>query len=301
MNTLSNLVLLFGGSGHVGKAIAHALQARGYRVRAVVRSEAAKAKLSALVEEVVMADVADKSQLAPTIFEGVDFVVSALGKSVSPSDRSEPTFQAIDFQLNKNILEAAQGFSIRKMVYVSAWTAEQNPHLVYFRVHEDFAQLLRASGLPYAIVKPTGVFSAFAEMLDLASKNQMMVMGNGLAKTNPIHESDVAEAVVNALLGTQKEIGVGGEEVLTRRQIAELAQKTVGNERPLRAVPVALFRIVLPVLRLFSRNMYDKFAFFLAVNVHDAIAPKVGKKRLADYLAEQWAARQAVGATNSQS
>ncbi|MDB5280801.1 MAG: NAD-dependent epimerase/dehydratase [Ferruginibacter sp.] len=38
-----------------------------------------------------------------------------------------------------------------------------------------------------------------------------------------------------------------------------------------------LFKFLLPILKVFKRNMYDKFAFFTAVMQEDTIAPQVGE------------------------
>lgn len=41
---------------------------------------------------------------------------------------------------------------------------------------------------------------------------------------------------------------------------------------------------MLPVIKLFNRNLYDKLAFFVEVMQHDTIAPRLGKLRLKDYV-----------------
>jgi hypothetical protein len=43
-------------------------------------------------------------------------------------------------------------------------------------------------------------------------------------------------------------------------------------------------KAALPVMKLVSKNLYDKVAFFTAVMQEDTVAPKVGKMRLEEYV-----------------
>src|SRR5690606_24073956 len=113
------------------------------------------------------------------LFTADSVVISAVGKSVSPFDRSKPGFQDVDFRVNMNILEAAKKAGIRKFVYVSAFHAEKYPKLAYFRAHQQFSEKLMASGIDYAIIKPPALFSAFIELIDLAKSGMLVNLGQG--------------------------------------------------------------------------------------------------------------------------
>ncbi len=69
----------------------------------------------------------------------------------------------------------------------------------YARAHESFVVLLRDSGLPSTVVRPTGFFSVFGESLHMARKGRGILIGSGGARTNPVHEEDVAAVCVEAL------------------------------------------------------------------------------------------------------
>ena len=86
-------VLLFGSTGHVGKAIARELhQHPTFTVTAVVRNKEKAAAVKDLASKTVIADVTDSASLSG-LCTGFDVVISALGKSVSPNDKSKPSFQ----------------------------------------------------------------------------------------------------------------------------------------------------------------------------------------------------------------
>ncbi|RYZ51202.1 MAG: NAD-dependent epimerase/dehydratase family protein, partial [Chitinophagaceae bacterium] len=131
MNAAAKSILLFGGTGNLGKHIAHAAISRGYAVTAVVRNASRKRELDGIVQNFVVCDVT-KPALVSGICTGHDIVISALGKSVSPNDHSKPTFRQIDLEANSNILADAAISGVKKFIYVSAYGAERYPELDYF-------------------------------------------------------------------------------------------------------------------------------------------------------------------------
>src|SRR6202008_2979483 len=127
-------ILLFGAKGHVGKAIAKEAIKQGYDLHVVVRNIEKAVSLASITKNVIIADVANPEALG-NICNGFDIVISALGKSVSPNDKSKPSFRDIDLNVNSNILEEAKRSGVKKFVYISAYPSERYLHLEYFKVH----------------------------------------------------------------------------------------------------------------------------------------------------------------------
>lgn len=278
-----NKVLLFGSTGNLGKAVTAELIHWGFALTAVVRNEAKAAELKKVVHHVIVADVTNPAALKG-ICDGVDVIVSALGKSVSPNDRSKPSFHDVDLNANAAILDEAVKSGVKKFVYVSALHAENHPQLEYFRVHHAFSERLKGAGLDYSIVKPPALFSAFVDLIHMARKGHLVVFGKGDKLTNPIYEGDLAKICVDAIPQPNAVIEAGGKEVLSRRRINEVIQAAVAPDKKIRTVPIGFIKAFLPLLKLSSKNMYDKLAFFLEVMQHDTLAPKVDKMKLGDYI-----------------
>jgi uncharacterized protein YbjT (DUF2867 family) len=276
-------VILFGCTGNLGKQLAAELTRQGYDVTGVVRNKAKAQEMEDLVQRTAVATVTDPASLTG-ICDGFPVVVSALGKSVSPNEKSKETFKEIDFEANRNILIEAIKSGVKKFVYVSALGAENYPHLAYFEAHHQFAEKLKASGINYSIIKPPALFSAFLDLIDMAKKGQLITMGKGDKRTNPIFEGDLAKICVASINQTNVEIEAGGTEVWSRHQINEIIQQAVNPTKKVRKVPFGLVKAGLPLVKLASRNLYDKMAFFTQVMQHDVIAPKVGETKLRDYV-----------------
>jgi uncharacterized protein YbjT (DUF2867 family) len=118
----------------------------------------------------------------------------------------------------------------------------------------------------------------------MARKGQLVSMGDGSKRTNPIHENDLARFCISHLHQSNSVLEAGGKEILTRKEILEIIQSATSKGKKIRKVPIGLLKIMLPLMRPFNRNMYDKMAFFLEVMQHDTIAPMIGASVLEDYI-----------------
>lgn len=279
-------VLLFGATGNLGGAIANELKEKGYEVTVVVRKSADIAVLKSLSIEIIWANVLNPPELK-SICSNFDIVISALGKSVSPSNKSKHSFMDVDLHANSNILNEAVSAKVKKFIYVSAFHAEKYLFLDYFKAHHEFSQKLISSGLNYSIIKPPAIFSAFDEMIQMAQKGRLMNIGVGDKKTNPIYQGDLAKIIVNSINSNNTILEAGGKSIYTRKQINEIVQLTINPSKSLRTIPLSMFKFFLPVLKIMDKNMYDKFAFFTEVYQHDTIAPQIGEKNFQEYMSEK--------------
>jgi uncharacterized protein YbjT (DUF2867 family) len=277
-------VLLFGSTGNVGKQIAKEALRRGYNLTAVVRNSQKANELAEITKSVLIADVTKPDNLVG-ITNGFDIVISALGKSVSPNDKSKASFYDVDFAANVSILKEALSHSVNKFVYVSALHSERYTNLEYFKVHHEFSEKLKKSGLDYSIIKPPSIFSAYLDVVDMARKGRLVHLGKGDKRTNPIYEGDLAVVCVDSINSPKSEIEAGGKEILTRKQINEIIQQHVNPSKTIPTIPTWVMSAILPVVRATNKNMFDKFAFFVDVMQHDVIAPQVGQLTLKEYLA----------------
>ncbi len=276
-------LLLFGATGNLGKEITKVARQQGYDLTAVVRSKKKAEQLTNITNKFIVADITDPSALT-NICNGFDIIISALGKSVSPNDNSKPSFNDIDLIANSNILDEAKKSGIKKFVYVSAFHSEKYLHLEYFRVHYEFAERLRSSGINYSIIKPPALFSGYLDMIDMAKKGQLFNIGKGDRRTNPVYETDLANECVGSIKDENITKEIGGITIYTRRQLNEIIQNEVCSAKKTKNIPLWLFKFSLPMLKVFKKNMYDKFAFFTAVMQEDTIAPQVGQMKFEDYI-----------------
>lgn len=278
---MSEKVLLAGATGRLGRHVRDELESRMYKVRALVRDPC---NLAGEDVEVFACDARNAGSLRGAC-DGVGAVISALGASLAL--RYTPPkagYRDVDLGANLNLLAEAKRAGVRRFVYVSLYGAESLRGLGYVDAHEEFVEALAASGIEYAVVRPTGFFYVFEEVFKMARRGRALLAGSGEARTNPIHESDVARACVEALEGDVNELNVGGPEVYTRREVALLAFEALGKKPKLTSLPAGFMRSLIKPMKLFDRRLYDLLDFGAAVSTNDVVAPAYGTRNLREHF-----------------
>ena len=281
-------VLVAGAAGYLGRYVAVEFARRGYRVRAFVR-DAEKLKvpghglspaIHGIVHDVFVGDATAPETLRG-LCDGIDVVFSSMGLSRSGG---KATWEEVDHVGNRNLLGLAVGAGVRKFVYVSVFRPEAMPGSEVVLAHERFVDDLKASGIPYAVVRPNAYFSDMAQFLEIARGGHLFWLGDGSGKINPIHGEDLATLCVDAAEGDAKELEAGGPEMFTYRTLFELAFQAVGKEPRITFIPLWLGDAALALLRLISPKLAGGAAFFVEVARMDNDAPPYGSHRLKDYF-----------------
>ncbi len=277
-------ILVAGASGLIGREAVRIAKERGHWVRTLSRDPRRAVSLEAIADDVRTADATDPKALAG-ICDGIDVVVSAVGAPVSPNAKAKTAFADVDRAANLALLAEAERAGARRFVYVGVHTGESYADTAYVRAHTDVEDAIRASKLECCVVRPTGVFGAFGELLDMARKGPLPVIGGGAAQTNPVHEADVAEAVIDAAESPAPvERDIGGPETLTRRRIAELAFEALGKRPFLVPVPVWAMRMGAWLFGLVNQRAGEFLQFIVRASTCAAVAPSAGKRELGAYL-----------------
>jgi uncharacterized protein YbjT (DUF2867 family) len=67
------------------------------------------------------------------------------------------------------------------------------------------------------------------DFLKMAKGGRIYLFGDGKLKLNPIHGKDLAKVVVDSIDQNEQEINVGGPDLFSQNEIAELALKACGK------------------------------------------------------------------------
>ena len=278
-------ILVAGATGALGHCVMEEAVKRGYHVRALVHRTPLDSSSNTV--DIRKADALDAEQLRG-VFDEVELVVSALGASVLPDFRKgRRSYLKVDTLANRNLLDVARAAGVRKFVYVSVACHHALQTLAYVRAHEHVVKALTTSGMEYVVIRPTGFFSAFGAMLPMALQGRIPLIGDGLAKTNPIHDAELASVCLDAMDGSRTEIELGGPEILTRRQLMEEAFRAVG--KPIKSVtlPPMVARLMAYTLYPINPRIAQLIQFVAAVSIRDVVASAHGSMRLREYFADR--------------
>ena len=269
-------VLVAGATGYLGRFVAKELKKRGYFIRAVARSSRKLDAIRPEVDEIVEGEVT-RPETLEHVCSGVDVVFSSIGVT---RQKDGLTFRDVDYQGNKNLLEVALRAGVKKFVYVSGFNGPRLRHLDIIAAHEDFVDELKASGIEYAILRPTGYFSDMGEVFEMARGGRVWLIGSGENRVNPIHGSDLAVACIDAMEGDETEIDVGGPQTMTWNEMAKLAFEVQGRPAKVTRIPQWMMWTVVRLVRLFKRHQSELLAFFTTMATTDVVAPSTGTHTL---------------------
>jgi len=283
-------VLVAGASGYLGKYVVSEFKMRGYWVRALVRNPD-KLKVTGpylepavnnVIDEIIIGDVT-KPETLSGICKDIDIVFSSIGIT-KPTEKA--SFMDVDYLGNKILLEEALRESVEKFIFVSVFNGERFTYIEAIKAKEMFVKELESSGINYTVIRPTGFFSDMSQFLQMAIRGRVYLIGNGENVMNPIHGADVAKICVDAVDIDEKDIPVGGPEILKYVDIAKLAFSVLGKKPKITRIPAWLIKFFALPLRIMHKNYYVMMKFLIAAMTNNFVAPAVGTHRLKNYFEE---------------
>lgn len=278
MGTQQN-VLLIGASGYLGQFLLKSLKEHGYWVRVLVRP-AKQAQFKSLADEVFVGE-ATQPETLDGLCDGIDRVCSSLGIT---RQKDGMTYMDVDFQANVNVLKLAEAASVSGFLYVSALNAQYMRQVEILKAKEFFVDTLKQSPIKSIVIRPNGFFSDMTEYFNFAHQGRVYLLGDGQCRSNPIHGADLAEFCMDCLSRGQGEYDVGGPDILSHEEIAELAFKALGKTHKITRLPIGISKGLKWFLKTFtSVKFYGPIEFFLSVMTQDMIAPAYGKETLKSY------------------
>lgn len=144
------------------------------------------------------------------------------------------------------LFKAAQAAGVERIVHVSITNPSLDSPLEYFSGKAQLEQALIASGLSYAILRPTVLFGKEDILVNniawmLRKFPILGIFGDGQYKVQPIYVDDLAQLAVAQ--GASRENGIInaiGPETFTYKEMVAVIGEIIGKRRPLLSLPPAL-------------------------------------------------------------
>lgn len=280
-------VVVAGATGYLGRNLVVALSERGYRVRAIVRSRAraespgpfGSPSLAGRVAEWREGDITNPGFVRGAC-QGAARVLSALGvtrQKASPWD--------VDYLANLQLLKDAEREGVGSFLYVGVMHMSAGRSLT-LRSKAAFAEAVTRSPLPHQVVNPSGYFSDLTDMLRMARVGITFLPPDLGVKVAPIHGADLARFCVERLGDASGSWDVGGPDVLTYREIAQLASAALGKHCRTFTVPMAAIRSAVWVAARIGERPANLAQFFAEGLTHDAVGERYGDHHIDAYFRE---------------
>ena len=245
-------VIVAGGTGFVGSAIAKEVRRRGHQVIVLSsRGETARGSLPDDIE-IRQVDVRDRGA-AMTAVGDADALVIALAFPNSPieSPRRGQTFMAVDAAGTEHLVAAAQARGVGRLVYLSGAGAAPDAERHWFRAKWRAEEAVRASGIDATIIRPTWIYGpgdvSLNRFIGFARTLPIVPMTNlGRQSLAPVFIDDIARLAADSLVdpaAANRVFEVGGPETLTMRDIIKAAVRHAGLARPIVPGPAPLIKL----------------------------------------------------------
>lgn len=257
-------VLLTGGTGFIGAAVARELIAAGHEVRGLVRKTSKTELLESTGARLVVGDVGDRPSLDAAL-DGIDGVVHLAGVTKA---RTVDEFYRVNGGGTRKLAEACADRSTPpRLLYVSSIAAggpstperprtEDEPpnpisHYGKSKLDGELAVRALAGRLPAVIARPPIVFGPrdldFFEVYKLARVGLVLKAGFGLKRFSIVHVDDLAQGLARALAhgATIQPDGTGGVYHLsdpgayTWEELGQIVARSLGKRARVVTVPVA--------------------------------------------------------------
>jgi uncharacterized protein YbjT (DUF2867 family) len=173
-------IVVIGGTGRIGSQVVNLLQDRGH--------EAVAAAPGTGVDTLTGEGLAE-------VLKGADVVVDVAN---SPSFEKDA---ALDFftRAMRNLTEAERDAGVRHHVALSIIGVDEVPELGYYLAKVAQEEAVRASGVPFSIVRVGQFFEFVAPVMDLTTQGQEVHLPS--TQLRPIAAADVAAVVAETAQG----------------------------------------------------------------------------------------------------
>lgn len=239
-------VVIVGGSGFIGRALASVLISRGQSVRIITRRREQARDLWLLPKiEIVEANPHDEAALYDA-FENADRVVNLVGVLHSKAGKPwGPDFDTAHVKLPARIARCMNRRKIRRLVHISALGAADHAPSMYLRSKAAGEAALRANqNIDLTILRPSVVFGADDQFMNLFARLQrfapVVPLATPHARFQPIDVRDLANAIANCLDNPAtigKNYECVGPDVLTLYELVHWAGVYAGCPRPIIPLP----------------------------------------------------------------
>lgn len=251
----SDLDVVTGAFSYTGGFIARELVARGRRVRTLT-NHPHRSGAEDLAVEVAPLQFHDSKQLADSLRDAdtlyntywVRFPRAGIGFEDAVAN-------------TRTLMSAAAAAGIRKVVHVSVSNPTTDSRLAYYAGKARTEDTVRASGLEWAVVRPTLIFGPGDILLNniawlLRRTPVFVIPGDGHYRVQPVAGEDVADiAIESAADSACTTVDAAGPDVISYRQLVENIASAVHRRPPMIHVRPRLTLLAGNVIGLFVRDV----------------------------------------------
>ncbi len=194
----------------------------------------------------------------------------------------------------RTLIQSAKQAGVRRIVQVSIANPSLELPLAYYRGKAQVEEAVRASGLSYAILRPTVIFGAEDILINniawfVRNFPVFAIPGDGRYEIRPIYVEDMAALLASAVDGHENTVADAvGPETFAFEELVRLIARVVGRKVRLVHVPASMAWASTLLVGWMVRDVVLTWEEYrgLLDNLLFSDAPAAGATRLSEWLAE---------------
>ncbi len=295
--TTGKKILLIGSSGNIGGRALKILIEHGAAavLTAFDKNPPKEKKLPAEITVLSgnQADITDADAVFAAV-KGHDTVVCAIGvpRFTPPGEKKLTPFE-IEENGIKHIVKAAKSTGeVNHIIYISALGVARGDNIPSFHLNHlakrNAENILINSSIPYTILRPSGYFFDFRDLIAAAISDRYKIVEDGQARVQPIHQENMAE-ILCASIGNERAtnqiLAIGGPEVFSYRSLAEVFGRVLKKAvKPVSLTPAQFKKEYFNSDVVLFRATSDSILPEGALEKQQEVFPGLELERLEDYL-----------------
>lgn len=243
-------IAITGGTGFVGRHLARHLVAEGHEVILIARGvDQSGWDIST---EVGVSFFADDLSSPPHLAEAFSACGAVAHLAGINREIGRQTYQRVHVEGTRNVTEAAQQAGVGKIVLLSFLRARPNCGSPYHESKWAAEEIVRNSGLDYAILKAGVVYGRGDHMLNHLSRAlhtfpAFLLVGLTDQQMRPLAVEDLVTILRAALIEdrlSRQTVAVTGPEEMSLREAVKRVARVVGRQPPFLRMPVAFHHVL---------------------------------------------------------
>jgi uncharacterized protein YbjT (DUF2867 family) len=238
------MILVTGATGYVGGRLVPRLLESGYKIRCLAR-DASRLKNRWKGVEIFQGDVLDEESLNKAL-NGVDtayYLIHSMG--------GDDEFSKTDIIAAENFARAAENQKVKRIIYLGGLVSSDENLSKHLSSRQQTGETLRKFSVPVTefragVIVGSGSLS-FEMVRYLTERLTVMITPKWVnTKTQPIAIRDVLHYLIDALKteeSTGEIIDIGGEDILTYKDLMSIYAEVRGLKRYFIKVPVLTPRL----------------------------------------------------------
>jgi NADH dehydrogenase len=170
---------------------------------------------------------------------GVETIITT---ATSAARGGTDTPQTVDFEGNRNLIDAAKAAGVTQLIFVSAQIADPRSPIPFLAAKGKTEEYLRASGVPYTIIAPNAFMESWIGLLvgmPALEGEPVTLVGDGKRRHSFVSMADVAQFVVASInhpAALNHRLVIGGPQARSFRDAVAVYERIIGRPIVVRSV-----------------------------------------------------------------